>query len=76
MQGAEEDHTNLMRRSGEYTLKDLDDAGIQSLEIAVTDADELIENGDESGARLLFLAELAAIRSTARGPWEQRMVGQ
>ena len=50
---------------------DIDDAGIQSLEIAVTEADELIEDGDESGARHLLLAQLAATRprstSNARG---------
>ena len=40
-----------MRRRGESTLVDVDDAGIQSLEVAVTEADELIESGDESGAR-------------------------
>ena len=47
---------------GESTLVDVDDARIQSLEEAVTEADELIEKGSESGARRLFLAVLAAIR--------------
>ena len=41
----------LMRRMGESTLVDADDARIQSLEVVVTEADELIENGEESGAR-------------------------
>ena len=49
-----------MRRAGASTLAEKDDAGIQSLEKAVTEADELIEKGDESRARRLLLAELAA----------------
>ena len=75
---------------GESTLVDVDDARIQSLEEVVTEADELIEKGSESGARRLLLAELAAIRlvtkaggtcrrlqcPTARCPWEQHVVGQ
>ena len=55
-----------MQRMGESTIVDIDDAGIQSLEIAVTEEDELIENGDESGARRLLFAELAAIRLWSR----------
>ena len=66
MQGIEEDHLegdkqgrsrrtrlekNLVRRVGESILVDTDDAGIQSLEIAVAEADVLIGNKDESGAR-------------------------
>ena len=53
-----------MRRIGESALVDTDDARVQSLEEAVSEAEELIGNGDESGARRLLLAELAAIR-----PW-------
>ena len=34
----------------ESTFVDIDDTGIQSLETAMTEADGLIENGDESGA--------------------------
>ena len=56
-----------MRRIGEPTLVDTDDAGVQSLEDAVSDAEELIGNGDESRARRLhFAAELAAIRLESR----------
>ena len=36
-----------MRRIGESTLVDIDDAGIQSREVAVTEADELFEKEDE-----------------------------
>ena len=42
------------------TLVDLEGAWIQSFEKAATEVDELIENGDWSGARRLLLAELAA----------------
>ena len=55
-----------MRRIGEPTLADTDDASIQSLEVAVTEADELVENGDETGARRLLLADLAAIHLWSR----------
>ena len=55
-----------MRRRGESTFMVVHDAGIQSLEEAVTEADELIENGDESEARRLLLAELAAVRLWSR----------
>ena len=53
---------NLLRRIGASTLADVDDAGIESLEVAVTEANELVEKGDEPGARRLLLAELAAAR--------------
>ena len=57
---------NLLRRMGASTLVDVDDAGIESLEGAVTEANELVEKGDEPGARRLLLAELAAICLLAR----------
>ena len=57
---------NLMRGTGESTLVYTDDAGVWSLKEAVSEAEELTGNGDESGARHLVLAELAAIRSGSR----------
>ena len=75
-----------MRRTSESTLVEKDDAGFQSLEIAVAKAEESTENGYESEAQRLLLAELAAIRlwsrrarlqwSTARCLWEQQVVGR
>ena len=69
---------NLLRRTGEPTLADM----------AVTKADELIENGDESGARrLLFAGRVWSRRarqvasaagstgSRLRCLWEQKVVG-
>ena len=55
-----------MRRIGESTFVHIDDAEVQSLEELVSEAEALIGNGDEPGARRWLLAELAAIRLGSR----------